>query len=419
MNTSIGERLRKARQSRALSLEEVSLETYMHVRYLAALEAGNLEAMPSQAQARGFLRAYADYLGLDGEALLSELDQEEAQPLEAETIPEKATPPPISDATEDRVKQIFSEIGQALKKQRDLLGLSLEDISQHTHLRRKYLQDIEQGELDELPSPVQGRGMLNNYASFVGLDPEPLLLQFAEALQLRLVARQKQDPRKSTRKRIQTVQGSYFFRRVFNRETIFTILTAVFLLAFMIWGVLQILESAQPTQAAPTPPSIADVLLASPTITETPTPAEPSPTFAPQATLENLQETPLAITPITTEEAQAASVQVYVTVRQRAWMRVTVDGKVEFEGRVQPGSAYQYGGKQQVEILTGNGAALQVFFQGQDLGPMGNFGQVVDRVYTIEGVLMPTETITPTPTETPIPSPTPRQTATPTSTPSL
>jgi cytoskeleton protein RodZ len=419
MNTSIGERLRRARQSRALSLEDVSLETYMHVRYLAALEANNLEAMPSLAQARGFLRAYADYLGLDGEALLSELDQEETQPPETEAIPEKAAPPPVSDATEERVRQIFNAIGQTLKNQRDLLGLSLEDISQHTHLRRKYLENIEQGDLDELPSPVQGRGMLHNYASFVGLDPEPLLLQFAEALQLRLVARQSKDTRKSTPKREITLQKNYFLRRIFNRETIFTILTAVFLLSFMIWGSLQILQSAQPTQAAPTPPSIADVLLASPTITETPTPVEPTPTVAEQPVIENQVETPLALTPITSAEAKTGSVQVYVTVNQRAWMRVTVDGKVEFEGRVQSGSAYEYGGNQQVEILTGNGAALQVFFQGQDLGPMGNLGQVIDRVYTLEGVLIPTVTITPTPTETPIPSPTPRQSATPSSTPAL
>ena len=418
MSASIGERLRRTRQSRALSLEDVSLETYMHVRYLAALEAGNLDAMPSQAQARGFLRAYAEFLGLDGEVMLRELDQE-ALPVEAETTPEETTPPPVSDPTQAQVEQIFSEIGQALQKQRDLLGLTLEDISQHTHLRRQYLQVIEQGLLDELPSPVQGRGMLHNYASFVGLDPEPLLLKFAEALQLRLVARQKQDARKTTTKRDKTVQSTFFFQRVFTRETIFTVLTAVFLLAFMIWGVLQILESRQVTQPAPTPPSIADVLLATPTITETPTPEPPTPTVAQQAAIESQEETPLAVTPATPDAAQAGSVQVYVTVRQRAWMRVTVDGKIEFEGRVQPGSAYQYGGKQQIEILTGNGAALQVFFQEQDLGPMGNFGQVVDRVFSIEGVLVPTETITPTPTETPIPSPTPRQTGTPTSTPSL
>ncbi len=105
--------------------------------------------------------------------------------------------------------------------------------------------------------------------------------------------------------------------------------------------------------------------------------------------------------------------QVYLTVRQRAWLRVTVDGEVAFEGRVLPGSAYQYEGDETVDILTSNGAGLQIYFNQQDLGPMGLFGEVVEQVYTIAGVQTPTSTITPTPTETLRPTATPRISATP------
>jgi hypothetical protein len=94
-------------------------------------------------------------------------------------------------------------------------------------------------------------------------------------------------------------------------------------------------------------------------------------------------------------------------------MQVKVDGKVEFEGRVLPGNAYSFAGNDRVEILTGNGAALQVFFNQQDQGSMGLFGQVVNRIYTVEGVQTPTPTITPSVTPTPRTSPTPLQTPTP------
>ena len=104
--------------------------------------------------------------------------------------------------------------------------------------------------------------------------------------------------------------------------------------------------------------------------------------------------------------------QVYVTVRQRAWMRVTVDGEIEFDGRVIPGSAYQFAGENQVEILTGNGAGLQIFFNQEDLGTMGLFGQVVQRVFTPQGIQTPTPTITVTGTATPRPSATLESTAT-------
>ena len=116
-------------------------------------------------------------------------------------------------------------------------------------------------------------------------------------------------------------------------------------------------------------------------------------------------------TPIPTVDD--APVQLYVTVLRRAWMRVSVDGDLEFEGRVIPGSAYSFSGEFQIELLTGNGAALQVFFNGEDLGVLGVYGEVVYEVYTPQGVVLPTPTNTPVPTNTPPASPTPPATVVP------
>ena len=103
-------------------------------------------------------------------------------------------------------------------------------------------------------------------------------------------------------------------------------------------------------------------------------------------------------------------VQVVLTATQSTYMRITVDGKVKFEGRAEMGSSYSYDASNQVEVLTGNAAALKVTYNGQDLGLMGNFGEVADRLYTAEGIA------TPTPTAQPTRTPTPRVTATPTQT---
>jgi hypothetical protein len=94
-------------------------------------------------------------------------------------------------------------------------------------------------------------------------------------------------------------------------------------------------------------------------------------------------------------------------------MRVSVDGDIEFEGRVIPGSAYSFSGEFQIELLTGNGAALQVFFNGEDLGVLGVYGEVIYEVYTPQGVVLPTPTNTPVPTNTPPASPTPPATVVP------
>ena len=92
---------------------------------------------------------------------------------------------------------------------------------------------------------------------------------------------------------------------------------------------------------------------------------------------------------------------------QRAWMRVLVDGEVEYEGRVLKGGAYTFSGDEMIELLTGNGAALQVFFNQRDLGRPGIYGAVVHQIFTPEGITQPTPTITPTSTPGPVETPTP------------
>ncbi|HWQ84370.1 MAG TPA: hypothetical protein VN363_07380, partial [Anaerolineales bacterium] len=83
------------------------------------------------------------------------------------------------------------------------------------------------------------------------------------------------------------------------------------------------------------------------------------------------------------------------------------------QGRILAGSAYNFEGEERVELLTSNGAALQIFYNQQDQGILGLFSEAIFIVYTMDGVQTPTPTITPTGTTTPRPSPTPRQTATP------
>jgi len=294
------------------------------------------------------------------------------------------------------------------------LGLSLDDVERHTFLRLHYLVALEAGNLDGLPSPVQGRGMLNNYATFLGLDPDPLLLRFAEGLQLRLAARQAAQPQPRPAARSRQINLPAPLKRIFSSDVLIGGGLAVFLIVFIFWGAIRIFATLNRIDVTPTAPSIAEVLLATSTPTATDTPLPVTPTSLP--TLEVLPTQALvtdAVTGALISPQPVSGVQVYVNVRQRAWMRALVDGVVEFEGRVVPGSAYPFAGENSIEIQTGNGAALQVLFNGVDLGLLGASGQVVDRIFSLQGEVTPTPTITPTafPTQPatlpPLPSPTP------------
>lgn len=70
---SIGDLLKSCRENKRLTVEEVSSAIRIGKKYIHALEDENYLLIPSQVFAKGFLKAYSDYLGLDTRSLLDEL----------------------------------------------------------------------------------------------------------------------------------------------------------------------------------------------------------------------------------------------------------------------------------------------------------------------------------------------------------
>lgn len=68
--SELGERLREARESQGISLSQAAVETRILQRYLVALEDGDYQHLPGDVYARGFIRNYANYLGLPGDELI-------------------------------------------------------------------------------------------------------------------------------------------------------------------------------------------------------------------------------------------------------------------------------------------------------------------------------------------------------------
>ena len=66
----LGETLRRARLAKGITIEDAERVTRIPRKYLEALELENFGILPAPVFARGFLRSYAGYLGLDAAALL-------------------------------------------------------------------------------------------------------------------------------------------------------------------------------------------------------------------------------------------------------------------------------------------------------------------------------------------------------------
>ena len=85
----IGGSLREARLKRGLTPADVQKAIRIRDRYLQALEEERWEVLPGDAYVKGFLRTYADYLGLDGNLYVDEYNNRFAHNEELSFVPER------------------------------------------------------------------------------------------------------------------------------------------------------------------------------------------------------------------------------------------------------------------------------------------------------------------------------------------
>lgn len=345
-------------------------------------------------------------------------------------------------------------LGRYLRQMREERELTLEDAEQTLRIRRRILESFELGEF-ALPnfSPVQINGFIRNYARFLALD-EDQVIQYYEAAQLedaRLARRRGRRDKRATQELPRSITdtptsppqvkiapvksvpvsgatGGLQARRGTNLLTIMLRwLLAVAALALIVFVVIQVLQTAPSVFEEQELPSVIAGLTSVPTFTQAPTftPAPPTPS------------------PPVSALFTGQGVQVSITLSQRTWLRVEVDGAERFRGVARPGTLLEYIANATVALRAGNAEALDVIYNGQRQGVYGSRGQRVDLIFDTTGVQIssgqrfeeptPVASFTPIPTDanvgaliealtpspTPGPSPTPTQTPLPTATPTI
>jgi cytoskeleton protein RodZ len=94
----IGSSLREARTRQGLDFNEMEYRTKVRAKYLRALEAEQFDQLPGHTYIKGFLRTYADSLGLDGQLYVDEYNSryvtgEDEQPLRTRQAPTQGRRP--------------------------------------------------------------------------------------------------------------------------------------------------------------------------------------------------------------------------------------------------------------------------------------------------------------------------------------
>lgn len=253
----------------------------------------------------------------------------------------------------------MAQLGDTFKQEREARDLSFDEIEAKTRIKRRFLEAIEAGDYGAFPSQVVARGLIRNYATFLGLDPAEVLALYDDHL-----AANGQGKRARSND-IQFMDLSMSVRPLFSWDLIIGVLIVTALLG---GAGLFAINAYLPTVITPTPtktPQAAGFRQDSAFVIPTPT-LEPTPTPTPTNT-----PTPEFYTGVTLE----------VIIAERSWVQVFVDDVKEFEGVLESGERRSWTGERRVAIRAGNAGGVEVVVNGQSYGLMGGPGEVKDQVW--------------------------------------
>ncbi len=235
-------------------------------------------------------------------------------------------------------------MGQVLREARGRRNVSLEEVEDQTHIRKKYLTALEADDYAALPEPVYTRGFLEIYADFLGLDPT-----FASKLY--------QPPIRAPLQKLRPVSAFSEGPSIPLRAVVVFILACLGIVAVS-YLYMQYLEFASNTN---------EVVVTRPTVVATPT------SYA-MAVVPTATPTPLP----TPSPTPVRAVEVTVQITERSWLRVIADGQNPplFEGELQAGDTRTWRAKDRLEMRVGNAGGVDVTVNGLRQGKLGASGEV-------------------------------------------
>lgn len=277
------------------------------------------------------------------------------------------------------------EIGPMLQQARKDRGLSLAEVEQATKIRKRYLQGLERDDYGALPDAIYARGFLKTYANFLGLNGEELAWQ----LKNRRAPRRERyggatsRPRATFDEPLITPGGlSGTGNRRVRGTTVLAILVGLVALGAVI-GTLYFIGRGSGTAAEDPPPArqSAEDGAGGGQASERARNANAEPQ-SDRAAEDGGQS---AAADAADDPPAPEVVSAVITVDgSPSWLQIQSDGEVVLEEVAQPGFRQTFEAREQIVINTGNAGAVSVEVNGQDLGALGENGEVLTREYNLK-----------------------------------
>ncbi|KKU81103.1 MAG: Helix-turn-helix domain-containing protein [Candidatus Gottesmanbacteria bacterium GW2011_GWA1_47_8] len=109
---TVGSIFREAREKKHLTLEHVERATKIRKKFLSDIERDDYENLPSAAYAKGFVKNYSDFLGLDAASVLAYFRRQTEEVSKISLLPKKDDATLASRAAANDAGKIFSTPGR-------------------------------------------------------------------------------------------------------------------------------------------------------------------------------------------------------------------------------------------------------------------------------------------------------------------
>jgi cytoskeletal protein RodZ len=240
----------------------------------------------------------------------------------------------------------LAEIGLCLQEFREHQNLSIEVISSQIHIPIRLIEAMEIGNTKELPEPIYTRELLRKYANYLGLKGD----DFASHYNIQIQKNNRQN---------QKLNFSFDLSGLkLNSFSLYIIY--IILLFVSVKSLASFLETSPFANNDIHQIETNQLNVSSHTSTKN----EPSPPVLP--VVENKEQLP----------PKPKQLMVDITVQHECWVRVTIDGKTEFEGVLSKGDRRKWTAKEKLTIRAGNAGGLLVGFNEQKAKTLGKLGQV-------------------------------------------
>ena len=284
---------------------------------------------------------------------------------------------------------------QELKTKREALGLSLADVYRRTRISIAYLQAIENNDFHLLPTPTYSKNFIKTYASTVGIDSKPMLINYEDYLKSRK-GLQALPPEGVSQKKL-------LFTRIANPKTYWGIAAVLIIISVVICFISKQYQSSSDIinstrRIAATVPenkeqpvnspvnamvSISQQIKADPKFVlnevnkQSPVKEQSIPSRGKNNAVKSLKEQvslPAENVKSATNSEEASLL--IISAIEETWIRIKADQNPSFQILLKSGEKFERKAAS-VDMDIGNAGGIKIKFKGKDIENLGKSGQVV------------------------------------------